>query len=230
VVEAAVTTTGVSARGAAACARWKKFHFDGLGTSFSTLAFFDDFSHLPSLTSVVTSPRESFRPLSADWPLAAVGTFVRDVRFEASAGRKDLFESSSLSEGLRRPKGIFLSGERPRDVSGIAEGNNVGFFPIGTRDVSLLVLCRDMSRLLLLCMGSGLRESSVLLPVPRMTLGANRLRKKSSISVLAVLVMLLLRVDGVRSRLSDVVPALADRPILAALIELPLRPLVEYFP
>jgi hypothetical protein len=79
-------------------------------------------------------------------------------------------------------------------------------------------------------MGSGLRESSVLLPVPRMTLGASLLRRKSSISVLAVLVMLLLRVDGVRSRLSDVVPALADRPILAALTELPLRPLTAYLP
>jgi hypothetical protein len=46
-------------------------------------------------------------------------------------------------------------------------------------------------------------------------------------SVLVVLVMLLLRVDGVASRLSDVVPALADRPML---IELPLLPLAEYFP
>jgi hypothetical protein len=228
-VEAVVTTAGVSARGAA-CARWKKFHFDGLGTSFSTLTFFDDFSHLPSFPSVLTSPKESFLSLSADRLPVAVGTFARDVRLETSAGRKDLFASSSLSEGLRRPKGIFLSGERPRDVSGMAEGNKVGLFPIGARDVSLLVLCRDTSRLLLLCIGSGLRESSVLLPVPRMTLGASRLRKKSSMSVLAVLVILLLRVDGVRSRLSDVVPALADRPILAALIELPLRPLVEYFP
>jgi hypothetical protein len=48
--------------------------------------------------------------------------------------------------------------------------------------------------------------------------------------VLLVLVMLLLRVDGVRSKLSDVVPALADRPMLAALIELPLLPLAEYLP
>jgi hypothetical protein len=84
----------------------------------------------------------------------------------------------------------------------------------------------ETSRLLLLCMGSGLRDNSVLLP-PRMTLGASRLRKKSSMSVLVVLVMLLLRVDGVASRLSDVVPALAERPML---IELPLLPLAEYFP
>jgi hypothetical protein len=49
-------------------------------------------------------------------------------------------------------------------------------------------------------------------------------------SVLVVLVMLLLRVEGVRSRLSEVVPALADRPMLLALMELPLRPLTEYFP
>lgn len=49
-------------------------------------------------------------------------------------------------------------------------------------------------------------------------------------SVLVVLVMLLLRVEGVRSRLSVVVPALADRPMLLALMELPLRPLTEYLP
>jgi hypothetical protein len=63
-----------------------------------------------------------------------------------------------------------------------------------------------------------------------MTLGASRFRKKSSISVLDVLVMLLLRVDGVWSRLSEVVPALADRPMLVPLAELPLLPLAAYFP
>lgn len=86
------------------------------------------------------------------------------------------------------------------------------------------------SRLLLLCIGSGLLESSVLLPVPRMTTGASLSRKKSSISVLVVLVMLLLRLDGVHSKLSVVVPALADRPMLVPLAELPLRPLSAYLP
>jgi hypothetical protein len=87
-----------------------------------------------------------------------------------------------------------------------------------------------MSRLLLLCIGSGLRESSELLPVPRRTTGLSRLKKKSSTSPLVVLVMLLLRVEGVLSKLSEVVPALADRPILLVLTELPLRPLTAYLP
>jgi hypothetical protein len=39
-----------------------------------------------------------------------------------------------------------------------------------------------------------------------------------------VLVTLLLRVDGVRSKLSVVVAALADRPTLVVLAVLPLRP------
>jgi hypothetical protein len=88
-------------------------------------------------------------------------------------------------------------------VSGIADGNNDGLFSLIGCEVLLFVFfsslpdLEDTSRLLLLCIGSGLRESSVLLPVPRMTLGAKRLRKKSSISALVVLVMLLLRVDGV---------------------------------
>lgn len=86
------------------------------------------------------------------------------------------------------------------------------------------------SRLLLLSIGSGLRVNSVLLPVPLMTLGASLLRKKSSISVLVVLVKLLLRLDGVQIRLSDVVPALAERPILAALVEPLLRSRGACFP
>lgn len=241
--EAVGATAGESVRGTA-CARWKKFHFDGFDTSFSALTFFDDFNHLPSLPSLETSLTEFLRPLSVDRPAGAVDgpltasevLIARDVRRDASAGRNDFFESSSLSDGLRRPSGVFFSGDRPRMVSGIAEGSSVGLFSIADCDVLLLVFLSslpdlaDTSRLLLLCMGSGLRDSSVLLPVPRITLGASRLRKKSSMSVLLVLVMLLLRVDGVRSKLSDVVPALADRPMLAALIELPLRPRAEYLP
>ena len=88
----------------------------------------------------------------------------------------------------------------------------------------------ETSRLLLDCIGSGLLESSELVPVPRITTGARRLRKKSSISPLVVLVILLLRVDGVLSKLSEVVPALADRPMLLVLTELPLRPLTAYLP
>jgi hypothetical protein len=169
-------------------------------------------------------------------PLPWAILIARDVRRVASAGRKERFDSSSLSEGLRRPRDIFFIGDPLRAVSGIADGNSVGLFSVADWEVLLLVFFNswpnldDTSRLLLLCIGSGLRESSVLLPVPRITLGASRLRKKSSMSVLVVLVILLLRVDGVLSRLSDVVPALADRPMLPALTELPLLPLVEYFP
>jgi hypothetical protein len=203
----------------------------------------DDFNHRPSFTSVV-SLVEFFRLLSDGLLLdAAAGALApsevllaRDVRLDASAGRNDRFESSSLSDGLRRPKGIFFNGDPPRTVSGMAEGRSFGLISTTGCDALLFVFfssCPDLedtSRLLLLCIGSGLRESSVLLPVPRMTLGASRFKKKSSMSVLVVLVMLLLRVEGVWSRLSDVVPALADRPMLAALTELPLRPLAEYFP
>jgi hypothetical protein len=170
----------------------------------------DDFNHRPSFASFV-SLVEFFRPLSAGLLLdVAGGTLVpsdvliaRDVRLDASAGRNDLFESSSLSDGLRRPKGIFFNGDPPRIVSGMAEGRSFGLFSTTGCDVLLLVFfssCPDLddtSRLLLLCMGSGLRESSVLLPVPRMTLGASRFKKKSSMSALVVLVMLLLRVEGV---------------------------------
>jgi hypothetical protein len=55
----------------------------------------------------------------------------------------------------------------------------------------------DTSRLLLLFIGSGLRVSSELLPAPRRITGVSLLRKKSSISPLVVLVILLLRVEGV---------------------------------
>jgi hypothetical protein len=202
-VVAVGTTVGVSTRGVA-CARWKKFHFfDGFGSSFSSFPFFEDLSHLPSLVSAPASLIESLRPLVEARPAPSDALIARDVRLEASAGRKDLFESSSLSEGRRRPSCVFFSGDRPRIVSGIAEGSNVGLFSRAVCDVLLLVFFRsrlglvDTSRLLLLCMGSGLRDNSVLLPVPRITLGASRLRKKSSMSVLVVLVMLLLRVDGV---------------------------------
>jgi hypothetical protein len=154
---------------------------------------------------------ECFRPLSDGLLVdAAAGALApsdvliaRDVRLDASAGRKDRFESSSLSDGLRRPKGIFFKGDPPRMVSGIAEGRSFGLVSTTGCEVLLLVFFRswpdleDTSRLLLLCIGSGLRDSSVLLPVPRITLGASRLRKKSSMSVLVVLVMLLLRVEGV---------------------------------
>jgi hypothetical protein len=147
---------------------------------------------------------ELFCALSAGLVLdAAGGTIARDVRRDVSAGRRDRFESSSLSDGLRRPKGIFFNGDPPRIVSGMAEGRSFGLLSSTPCEVLLLVFfnslpdLKDTSRLLLLFMGSGLRESSVLLPVPRMTLGASRFKKKSSMSVLVVLVMLLLRVEGV---------------------------------
>lgn len=235
---------GVAARGTA-WARWKKFHLlDGLGCSFSALFFFDGLSQLPSLLSAVTSLVEFLRVLDAERAAGAAGPLgpcavckARDVRFEVSAGKKDLFESSSLSEGLRSPMVIFFIGDPPRMVSGIADGNSVGrFFSIAVCDMLFVVFFSsapgrtETSRLLVLCMGSGLRENSELLPVPRITTGASRLTKKSSISALVVLVILLLRVEGVWSKLSDVVPALADRPMLVPLAELPLRPLTAYFP
>lgn len=162
---------------------------------------------------------------------------ARDVLFEFASGRDGFFASSSLSEGFRSPIAIFFIGDTPRIVFGIAEGSSVGLF-FSSADCDILpsicvvfVGClMDTSRLLLLCIGSGLRESSVLLPVPRITTGASRFRKKSSMSPLVVLVMLLLRVEGVLSKLSLVVPALAERPILLVLIELPLRPLPAYRP
>jgi hypothetical protein len=120
-------------------------------------------------------------------------------------------------------------------VFGIAEGNSFGrgllfvgsavtlhVLPIGSARV-------EMSRLLLLFIGSGLRLSSELLPAPRKITGVSLFRKNSSISPLVVLVMLLLRVDGVWVKLSEVVPALADRPMLAP-IELLLLPLDACLP
>lgn len=135
-------TAGVSARGTA-CARWKKFHFfEGFATSFSALPFLDDFSQRPSLLSLVTSLAESLRPDAVLEPGVSVVFIVRDVRRDAKAGRKDRLESSSLSEGLRRPRVVFFNGDFPRVVSGIAEGNNVGLFPIADCDVLLLVFFR----------------------------------------------------------------------------------------
>ena len=87
-----------------------------------------------------------------------------------------------------------------------------------------------ISRLLVLCNGSGLLVSSALLPVPRMTTGLSLSRKKSSMSVLEVLVTLLLRVDGVWFKLSVVVAALGDLPMLEPLAMLPLRALTAYRP
>lgn len=161
----------------------------------------------------------------------------RDVRLVARDGRKDLFVSSSLSEGLRDPIGIFFIGDGPRTGSDMAEGKSVGRFRStpGLEEVvggcpTFSFLGLEISKLLVLCIGSGLLDSSVLLPVPRITTGASLSRKKSSISVLVVLVTLLLRLDGVRSKLSVVVPALADRPMLVVLTVLPLRPRTAYLP
>jgi hypothetical protein len=116
----------------AACARWKKFHLlEGFEGSFSGLTFFELLSHLPSLPS--TSLVEFFR-LRTGAILGALDSSENltacDVRLDASAGRNDLFESSSLSDGLRRPKGIFLNGEPPRTVSGIAEGSKIGLLSV----------------------------------------------------------------------------------------------------
>lgn len=99
---------------------------------------------------------------------------------------------------------------------------------VGFRDCSLRMELKF--RLAAVGAGSGLRDSSVLLPVPRIATGLSRSRKKSSISPLVVLVMLLFRLEGVWFKLSVVVPALADRPMLFALTELPLRPLSAYLP
>jgi hypothetical protein len=153
----------------------------------------------------------------------ATGFTTREVRLDDRVGRNDRFESSSLSEGL---EGAFFIGDTARVVSGIADGNRLRFvLPRIGSAVTLVVfpiayLGRAVrSRLLLLSMGSGLRVNSVLLPAPLITLGASLLRKKSSISVLAVLVKLLLRLDGVQARLSEVVPALVERPMLAVLVD-----------
>lgn len=163
----------------------------------------------------------------------SAGLTVREVRLDARVGRNDLFESSSLSDGLLN---AFSAGDPLRVVFGIAEGKSLGrvlllagsavtlvVFPIGC-----FIRC-ETSRLVLLLIGSGLRVSSELLPAPRKITGLSRLRKKSSISPLVVLVMLLLRVEGVWVKLSDVVPALADRPMLAP-IELLLLPLDACLP
>lgn len=192
---------GVSTRGAA-WAREKKFHFDGLDRSFSFsgLVFFDERSQLPS------SLAESFRDfeilrLLGGLSIPSTGFAARDVRLDASVGRNDLFVSSSLSDGRR--EGFFV-GDTLRVVFGIADGKSLGLalpltgsadmlleFPIGS------FARLEISRLLLLFIGSGLLVSSDPLPAPRRMTGVSLFRKKSSISPLVVLVMLLLRVDGV---------------------------------
>jgi hypothetical protein len=219
---------GVSTLGAA-CAREKKFHFDGFDRSFSlsALLFFDDRSQLPSSFAESLRVFEMLR-LLVRLSGPSVGLTVREVRLDANVGRNDLLDSSSLSDGLLR---IFFAGDVLRMVFGIAEGRSLGrVLSLAGSAVTLVVfpmgclIRREMSRLVLLLIGSGLRVSSELLPAPRNMTGLSLLRKKSSISPLVVLVMLLLRVEGVCVKLSDVVPALAERPMLAP-IELLLLPL-----
>jgi hypothetical protein len=86
---------------------------------------------------------ESLRLDAALGPAASVAFTARDVRRDAKAGKKDRFESSSLSEGLRRLNGVFFNGDFPRVVSGIAEGSSVGLFPIADCDVLLVVFLRS---------------------------------------------------------------------------------------
>lgn len=161
------------------------------------------------------------------------GVTVRDVRRAVKVGKTDRFESSSLSEGL---VGTAFAGNPPRVVFGIAEGKSLGRDLSSADSAVMLVVLPigcfircETSRLVLLLIGSGLRVNSELLPAPRNITGLSLLRKKSSISPLVVLVMLLLRVEGVWVKLSDVVPALAERPILAP-IELLLLPLDACLP
>jgi hypothetical protein len=190
------------------------------------MTFFEDFNHFASLPSKVISLAESLRPFDAlrpVWEGAALsaGFATREVRLDDSVGRNDCFESSSLSENIRD----FFMGDFVRVAFGIADGSKLGFALLRTGCAVMLVVLpmaywRPVrSRLLLLSIGSGLLVSSVLLPAPLMIFGASLLRKKSSISVLVVLVKLLLRLDGVQTRLSDVFPALAERPMLAVLTE-----------
>jgi hypothetical protein len=108
---------------------------------------------------------------------------ARDVRRVAKEGRKDLFVSSSLSDGPREPMGILFKGDPPRTGSDMADGRSDGLFfsraaceeGFAVFDLSLVRLA--MSRLLPLRIGSGLLESSALLPVPRMATGASLSRK-----------------------------------------------------
>jgi len=131
-----------------AWALWKKFHrFGGLGASFSALVFFEDFNQLPSLISAAASLIEFLRTFPAIRLVEPDGTLgpwavckARDVRFEAMAGRNDLFVSSSLSEGLRSPRVIFFMGDPLRTLSGIADGNSVGRFFSNTDCDELLIV------------------------------------------------------------------------------------------
>lgn len=193
---------GVSTLGAA-CAREKKFHFDGLDRSFSfsNLPFFDDRSQLPSSFTESLRVLEILR-LRVRLRDPSIGSTVRDVRRAAKVGRNDLFESSSPSEDLLD---TVFAGNPPRVVFGIAEGKSLGRDLLSAGSAVMLVVLPigclkircEISRLVLLLMGSGLRVNSELLPAPRSITGLSLLRKKSSISPLVVLVMLLLRVEGV---------------------------------
>ena len=162
---------------------------------------------------------------------------VRTARLVARDGMKDFFISSSLSDGLRGPSSIFFTGDIPRAELDIADGSSAGRALSRSDFEELLVVVLscdnrglEISRLLVLCSGSGLLVNSELLPVPRMITGLSRSRKKSSISVLVVLVTLLLRVEGVRTKLSVVVAALGDLPMLDPLAALPCRPLAACLP
>lgn len=209
--------TGGSTRGAA-CARWKKFHFFvGFDEVFSAFSFFD----------LTLDPSEEATFVRG---APSIDLEARDVRRVVKDGKNDLFESSSLSEGLREPTGFLFIGDIPRTESDMAEGSSVGFL---LSEIDVVELCATfgcsldaaISKLLLLSIGPGLLDNSALLPVPRIVTGVSLSRKKSSTSVLVALVTLLLRLDvAVRFKLSVVVPALADLPILLPLSELPLRP------
>jgi hypothetical protein len=90
-----------------------------------------------------------------------------------------------------------------------------------------VALSKVESRLLVLRRSSGLRHISVLLPVPRMTTGLRRSRKKASTS----LPTLFFRLDGVLSSPAEILSVLTDRPnVLLLLLVLPLRPRVANLP
>jgi hypothetical protein len=219
-------TTGGSIFGAA-CARWKKFHFEGFDGAFSTFSFF-------TLVFCPSAVRSAEAILASGAPSIALE--ARDVRRVAKEGKNDLFVSSSLSDGLRELKGVLFIGDMPRTGSDMAEGSSVGRLLSKAARVELFwPFCPSpsaplTSKLLPLAIGSGLLDNSALLPAPRIVMGASLSRKKSSTSVLVALVTLLLRLEEVRFKLSAVVPALADFPILSPLTELPLLPRTAYLP
>jgi hypothetical protein len=59
------------------------------------------------------------------------------VRLDDSVGRNDRFESSSLSENFLD---VFFTGDTPRAVSGIADGNKIGLFLLWTGCAVMLVV------------------------------------------------------------------------------------------